>query len=93
MTKLITKYKRFLNYFNTFISVIINYLINNFDKINVNYFDKYLRKVFTNVNIINFNYFNKFEINVTIKIIEINIYEYLLFFIIIKDIKLIVNSE
>ena len=46
---------------------------------------------FTNVNII--NRLNKLEINITIKIVEINIYKYLSFFITVEDIKLIANSE
>ena len=87
------RYKRLFNYFNTPINVIINYLINSFNKINVNCFNKYLRKISTNVNIANFNYFNKFKINTTIKIIEINIYKYLFFFIAIKNIKFIANNE
>ena len=90
MTKLITRYKRLFNYFNTFINVIINCLINNFDKISVNYFNKYLSKIFININII--NYFDKFEVNITIKIVKINIYKYLFFFI-VEDIKLIANNE
>ena len=82
------RYKRFFNYFNTFINVI-NYF-NNFNKRNVNCFNKYLWKTFTSVNII--NYLNKFKIDITIRIIEINIYKYLFFFI-IEDIKLIANNE
>ena len=82
----IIKYKRFLNYFNTFIGVIIDCL----NKMNINYFDKHLRKIFTNVNII--NYLSNYKMNMTIKVIEINIYECLFFFT-IKDMKFIANSE
>ena len=87
------RYKRFFNYFNTLISVVINCLINNFNKISVNCFNKYLRKAFTDVNIINSNYSDKFKINMTIEIIEINIYEYSFFFIVVEDIKFIANNE
>ena len=80
------RYKRFFNYFNMLASAIIDC----FDKINVNYFDKHLRKISTNVNTI--NYLNKLKMNITIKIVEINIYEYL-FFSIIENTKFIANSE
>ena len=84
------RYKRFLNYFDTFISVTANYLINNLNKMGVNYFNKHLSKTFINVNII--NYFDKLKVNITTKIIEINIYEDLSFFI-IENTKPIVNNN
>ena len=83
---LIIKHERFFNYFNIFIGVAVNY----FDKININCFDKHLRKIFTNVNIA--DYLNKLEVNTTTKIVEIDTHECLFFFI-VKNMKLIANSE
>ena len=67
-------------------SVIIDCL----DKINVNCFDKHLRKAFTNVSIV--GYLGKLKVDITVRIVEIDIYEYF-FIIIIGDTKLIANGE
>ena len=63
MKALVIKYEYRFNYFDT--------------PIIVDYFGKYLRKIFTDISIIDFDCFDKFKvIDITIKTVQVDIHEY-----------------